>query len=536
MKLILVIAGWLLLPQAAGLIARSHEIWIELPVVTGGLRCTDSNTGTGFIMYTREEVNTRWSLDIEQYDFRKHTAKNFVCVRYQNNTWQYDTNWADEADRASNVSWHPFHPRSTDILVASVDFTQDKAISLNRTCGLTVNGMQVGYVGGDIHFFGDQSINGSFDDGEFRVNGSRIFACPFLPEKVQSQLTSPLKPVVNGSVTRLPVQSGGIRCTDSNAGTGFIMFSLVDINSRWNLDKTENDFRMNAAKNFVCVRYADNTWQYDTNWEDEPDRDSRQSWHVFIPVKTDILMATVDFTRDTVMDMKESNLTYKGVQMGYQEGDLIFEPNQNMNGSVDAGEFRLAGTYFYGYHPPISATTTTTTTTGTTTPTTTTTTTQQYLLVKIRTGGFRCTDKNIGSGYIMYTKQGVNERFNLLQGKKDFTVHTATNFLCIRCRNGTWQYDTNWQDEGRKVASWRNFTPVATDVAVALVDYTKDKVTSLKGANLKYKGLQMGYKDGDLSVFPGNSDLSFNLFGSDDHFGEFRTGGSYMMVYNPRSR
>eukprot|EP00933_Yihiella_yeosuensis_P004508 TRINITY_DN108880_c0_g1_i1.p1 TRINITY_DN108880_c0_g1~~TRINITY_DN108880_c0_g1_i1.p1 ORF type:complete len:574 (-),score=95.43 TRINITY_DN108880_c0_g1_i1:96-1583(-) len=495
-------------------------------------------------MYSKQNVNVRWNRDAYQADFRKHSAQNFVCVRFRRTVWEYDANWADEEDRASNQSWHPFLPKRSDILVASVDFGSDRAIALNGTKNLIFKGVRIGYSSGDVHFFPNQDMDGRQDVGEFRLNGTYINAYPWDPDPPDPPIMPDTAPeLINSVFTKLYITGGLVRCTDNNTGAGFIMFSLEEINKRWNLDKTENDFRQHTARNFVCVKYGGDNWFYDSNWEDEPDRASNRSWHSFIPAATDILVAEVNFDQDKVVDLKGTNLTSNGIALGYSDGDLNFFANQGMAGAVDAGEFRLTGSHFIAYNKHIiSTTTTTTTTTGKTTTTTTTIADKpRTVLVRITTGGFRCSDKNLGSGFIMYSKQYVNDRWKAPNRKNVFSkYHNAKNFVCVRYKNRAWQYDTNWEDEikvdpsVKGSSSWKNFTPVATDAVVATVDYTTDKVKMLKGANMKYQGMQLGFQGGDLEVAAATKDLSYNGYGHDDFSGEFRAEGHKMAAWYPR--
>eukprot|EP00933_Yihiella_yeosuensis_P080571 TRINITY_DN94022_c0_g1_i1.p1 TRINITY_DN94022_c0_g1~~TRINITY_DN94022_c0_g1_i1.p1 ORF type:complete len:550 (+),score=86.92 TRINITY_DN94022_c0_g1_i1:74-1723(+) len=518
---------------------------VKLKVKTGGLRCTGNNTGAGFLMYSRENVNTRWRRDPYQDDFRVHSASNFVCIRRAGEMWQFDTNWADEGDRSSNQSWNPFIPKSTDIAVASVDFGTDVIIDLKFKKALVSNGLTLGYSTGDINFFSNQDADGNnaTGAGDFRINGTYILAFPFEPEPPENPTPPPAQPVVLSSgLTRLPVMTGGIRCTDNNTGTGFIMYSLQDINVRWTLDKTQKDFREHSARNFLCVRWRDSNWWYDTNWEDEVDRKSNVSWHKFIPAPTDILVAEVDYDKDTITDMKGTKLSQEGITLGYSDGDLSFVPNQGASGQFDRGEFRVVGSNFVAYVPAPPTTTTTTTTTP---PKPTTTTTEpfippKFVRVEIVSGGIRCSDKNLGAGFIMYTKKFVNDRFKSKIRPKVFMKHDGKSFVCVRYQNKAWQYDTNWEDEVKKdprvkdQASWRNFTPAATDAVVATVDFTTKNIRSLSGANMKYQGMRLGYASGDIRVDDGEKDKSFNDYGADDHAGEFRIIGSYMNVWWPR--
>ncbi len=78
--------------------------------IDNGVACGDSNSGTGYIMYSAENVHDRFSGDSPH----SANAHRFICTRYSGG-WEYDT----------NNDWVSFDPRATDTIVASVDFDAD---------------------------------------------------------------------------------------------------------------------------------------------------------------------------------------------------------------------------------------------------------------------------------------------------------------------------------------------------------------------------------------------------------------------------
>eukprot|EP00933_Yihiella_yeosuensis_P072781 TRINITY_DN812_c0_g1_i1.p1 TRINITY_DN812_c0_g1~~TRINITY_DN812_c0_g1_i1.p1 ORF type:complete len:553 (+),score=106.64 TRINITY_DN812_c0_g1_i1:67-1725(+) len=511
-----------LLPQASSL--TLHQKPIKVKVTTGTLRCTDNNTGAGFIMYSQQPVNDRWNEDKSQADFRKHTAQNFVCVRRNNESgkWEYDNNWEDETDRPNNISWRVFLPRPTDTLVAAFDFDDDKIANLNGSFKFKdFKGMSIGYAYGDLNFFPNQNHSGHPDVGEVRMNGTYIVPFEWSESSSWMSPTTTLKaPYIKNKMRHVPVKTGGMSCTDSNTGAGFIMYSKKFINARWNQDKSERDFRVHSAENFVCVRYKDNNWQYDTNWEDEAERESNVSWHIFMPDPTDVLVASVDFDNDKVLDLKSSNITYMGVPCGYQDGDLVFFPNQTQDGTEDGGEFRLAGSFIAPWpkDPATTTTTTTTTTTGTTT-------TPIYLqpppnasmvkMVKRRLQGgtIRCTGDNIFPGFIMYSLEDVGLRFLNGQQLPEVRPHYAAltksktmapHLICVRFKKDRWQYDSNARDDVDALKlhsrSWHDFKPRPDDVVVATVDFVKDTSKLLSRVRARSYGMQFGFYKGNMKA------------------------------------
>eukprot|EP00933_Yihiella_yeosuensis_P038024 TRINITY_DN31_c0_g2_i1.p1 TRINITY_DN31_c0_g2~~TRINITY_DN31_c0_g2_i1.p1 ORF type:complete len:693 (+),score=120.95 TRINITY_DN31_c0_g2_i1:48-2081(+) len=518
-------------------------------IQSGGFRCSDANTGSGFIMYTNIKVNNRWKLDPQGNDFKVHKAENFVCIRYKNNTWQYDSNWADETGRPSNISWYSFHPLPTDVAVATVDYESRNVYCLKGTNSKYRN-LQIGYASGNLKISAngislaqdqdqdldaDEDENQDEDDGEstlaqdklkesgvdFTATGTYIVAYgkPVAAEKTTTTTTllvlstRPPMSTTTPSSMYLKATTGGLSCTDSNTGSGYIMYTQQEVNSRWKQDAVQNDFRRHTAINFVCVRYKDKMWQYDCNWEDEQDRASNVSWHEFVPASTDVLVAQVDFTNDKVADLKGQNLQFKGIQIGYSAGDIFFFPNQRPDMTADAGEFRVNGTSIVANVKKGEATTTTTTTPS------------KGTRQSVVSGGIRCTDNNTGSGFIMYSQQDVNLRWNIDKDEATFRQHTAKNFVCIRYKDQKWEFDTNWGDEPDRNSSvsWNAFVPVSSDTLVASVDYSADSVAPLKGSKGSYKGMSIGYKDGDLKFFADQS-----ITGTADD-GEFRIAGTYFI-------
>eukprot|EP00933_Yihiella_yeosuensis_P025589 TRINITY_DN1983_c0_g1_i1.p1 TRINITY_DN1983_c0_g1~~TRINITY_DN1983_c0_g1_i1.p1 ORF type:complete len:700 (-),score=75.98 TRINITY_DN1983_c0_g1_i1:200-2299(-) len=529
--------------QVAALVVSQQQIppnyrvpKAKLPVTTGTVRCTDSNSGSGFIMYSYQDVNQRWRTDPHQDDFREHTAKNFVCVRFRSGRWEYDNNWADEPERRSNASWNAFQLLPTDIMVANVDYSLDTVANLNYT-NIKRTGVQLGYHSGDLIFYPNQDGNGQMDQGEFRITGTYFVPWTFplfVPATTRTTTqTAPVSMIPNTASVR--IMSGGLRCTDNATGSGFIMYSNEDVHKRFNHDKFQDDFREHGANSFVCVRYNDNQWQFDTNWADETDRRSNNSWHTFIPRTSDTLVASVDYTDDKVMDLKGINVTHKGIQMGYADGDLVFFANQNATAGQDDGEFRITGSYIVLYlpytppPPPVMGAFTTTSKIIAKMPPPAKLTSR--FLLTAWPGRFTCRDSNKGAGFIMYSKEEVHTRFggviSLLFGNKN----TARNFVCVRYKDNQWQYEDNWSKKAKSV--WNGFTPLSSDIAVASVDWTTNKLTNMKSTNMFHMGLQMGYAYGDLKFHPlrkgSNSKVLFEMKGT------FIVGYADKTVVNPHT-
>jgi hypothetical protein len=65
----------------------------------------------------------------------------------------------------------------------------------------------------------------------------------------------------------------------------------------------------------------------------------------FVPRATDLLLAALDFSADTVTSLMGTNSNINGIKSGYASGNIVITPNM-WNGSFNAGEFGLTGTSF----------------------------------------------------------------------------------------------------------------------------------------------------------------------------------------------
>ena len=86
---------------------------VTLSGLNNGVACQDEHTGTGYILYSAENVHTRFAAASPHAD----NAENFICAVFDasSSQWSYDNN-------GNHVV---FTPRDTDLLVAAVDFTND---------------------------------------------------------------------------------------------------------------------------------------------------------------------------------------------------------------------------------------------------------------------------------------------------------------------------------------------------------------------------------------------------------------------------
>lgn len=91
--------------------------------------------------------------------------------------------------------------------------------------------------------------------------------------------------------------------------------------------------------------------------------------------------------------------------------------------------------------------------------------------------GAVCVDGRIGTDYLMYSEANVITRFGAYTGNAD-------HIIAVYYANGDWRVDTNF---GQAI-----FTPVASDVLLATVDFTNDTVTSLEGQQGGEYGITYG--------------------------------------------
>ena len=127
----------------------------------------------------------------------------------------------------------------------------------------------------------------------------------------------------------------GVAVTDAATGTGYILYSVQSVHTRF-----AGQVNSNNADHFIAVRFDGTNWEYNTD-SNTPGQD----WIVFTPVASDTLVADVDFDADTITSLEGTNATIDGITAGYASGDLLFVADQ-FNGIADDGEFQITGTEF----------------------------------------------------------------------------------------------------------------------------------------------------------------------------------------------
>ena len=131
---------------------ESRCLLTALGSVNSGIGVADDATGTGYLMFTEQDVQARFSPPPVIANSQK-----LIAVRYQNNGWQYN----------DNTDWHAFTPVSTDHLLAEVDFDADTVTPLHCIGG-AVNGINQGF--SDAPEDDPRRLTGSIEDLSFVAN------------------------------------------------------------------------------------------------------------------------------------------------------------------------------------------------------------------------------------------------------------------------------------------------------------------------------------------------------------------------------
>jgi len=109
------------------------------------------------------------------------------------------------------------------------------------------------------------------------------------------------------------------------------LYSVDDLNNRF------DDLLPQTDEHFSTVVYQNDKWYYDNN----------SKLLEFVPHDTDILVAAVDFTTNTVTDLKGYGSTFHGISLGYKEANLAFHAEQ-FYGAYNPGEFEVTGNWLVG--------------------------------------------------------------------------------------------------------------------------------------------------------------------------------------------
>ncbi len=410
---------------------------IDITPVNNGVAVADDATGSGYLMYSAENVHERFAGANSPNPFN---ANHLIGVRYDGG-WQYN----------DNRVWVPFSPVASDVLLASANFSTDTVTSLQGTSG-SINGVAAGYATGDVAFAANVWA-GSANLGEFGVTGTN-----FTPNE---------DPGSNTFVTPL---NKGVAIADDATGGGYLMYSAESVHERFAGANSPNP---SNADHLIGVRY-NGGWEYNDNTR----------LGTFHPRGVGRAAGQRDnFSTDTVTSLEGTGGTINGLAAGYASGDLVFAANV-WDGDFNLGEFGVTGTSFVANEDPGST-----------------------VFVTPVNNGVAVTDDAVGTGYLMYSEQSVFDRFAGANVPNSFN---ANHIIAVRY-NGGWQYNDN--------LTWNSFTPAASDVLLATVDFTNDTVSSLQGTGGSVNGIVSGYASGDLTFAP-------NVWAGAFNFGEFGVTGS----------
>eukprot|EP00808_Paulinella_micropora_P020117 g52821.t1 len=125
-----------------------------------GVACQDGEKGKGYIMLLASSWKDRGLKQLEA-----NNADRFLCVRFQNNHWEYD----------DDGNWQELPVQDGDLLVAAVDFAQRSVLPLAGQCGY-MEGVRMGYIRSDLKFTPNVWA-GVSNPGEYTPSGTWLDAC-----------------------------------------------------------------------------------------------------------------------------------------------------------------------------------------------------------------------------------------------------------------------------------------------------------------------------------------------------------------------
>jgi len=395
---------------------------MEIGEVNRGIAAQDGATGHGFIMYSEESVHTRFASDAPY----RNNSNNLIAVKYEDGQWHYD----------DNGGLHAFEPRSTDVLIAEVDFRGDTISSLEGVTGEEF-GIAKGFSDGDLSFFADR-WRGSFNDGEFTVEGTYF--------------------ITHGSYGRhvsIGAVNNGIAAQDGATGRGFIMYSAESVHTRFASDAPYR----NNSNNLIAVKYEDGQWYYDNNG----------GLHAFEPRSTDVLIAEVDFELDTITSLEGVARDAFGIAEGFAAGDLSFFADR-WRGSFNDGEFTVEGTYFFTHRSYDGG---------------------SRVSIGAVNNGIAAQDAATGRGFIMYSEESVHTRF----ASDAPYPHNSNHLIAVKYEGGQWYYDNN---DGLHAFTRRSTDVLLAEVDFG-GDPGGAAITSLEGVTGDEFGIAKGFVSGDLT-------------------------------------
>lgn len=424
---------------------------VGLHDLRAGIAGRESVTGTGYILYSEESLYNRMAL-FRDGAGKPAAADHFVSVMYDTakNQWYYD-------DNAKLVA---FTPHDGDLIVAQVNHGAGTVQSLQGTLG-EIGGIRSGYVAGDLTIVANQWA-GLVNKGEFGISGTWFEAHDpsFVPV---------------GAIRY------GIAGRENPTGEGYVLYTDRLVSERFSAF-TDAQGRLATADHFIAVVYdpAHGQWYYDDN----------AKLVAFTPEAGDLLVARLDFDRDTAASLRGVSFTLGGIAAGYRDGDLVVHVDR-WGGTANQGEFDLSGSWIQRYP-------------------------EGRIVVDDVRAGIAARDNATGTGYLLYSAENVYDRlapFTDAQGRPA----GADQFIVVihDSRTNQWFYDDN--------AGYVAFQPRDSDRLVAAIDFSHDRIISLERQFGEVDGIKAGYSAGDLQFFA-------NQWAGLPNAGEFDMTGTWFVI------
>lgn len=325
---------------------------------------------------------------------------------------------------SNNGRWQPFTPVDSDRLVSAIDFDAGTVALLNATDG-EIHGIREGFFGGDLQVTANM-WNGSPNSGEFGVSGSLL---EVLPDNTQFIHLGPTR--------------SGIAVLDTASGSGFLMYSEQPVQDRFNAISSN-------SLHLIAVQFNGESWTYSANGR----------WRPFVPRNSDRLIAEVNFEDDLATPIEGPEEVIHGIRKGFLSSEMIVKAN-HWNGAPNLGEFEVLGSYIQvagsdfelTYTGPAKA-------------------------------GIAVYDRAIGTGFLMFSQQRVQDRFGALSSNND-------HLIAVQFNGAEWTYSAN--------SAWKTFVPEASDQLLASVDFDSDVIVNLDGQSGSEHGIRKGFYQSDLT-------------------------------------
>ena len=484
---------------------------------------------------------------------------------------QSTTPWARTAGHGANLRAADLdHDGDLDIGVADVDTSFPPCEAEDLRAFLLLENDATGTFTDPYGAADKPWSNNMFDFAFVDVNNDGnldIFSAECSGYGLYTSTLDPVEPPVEPVTIALGDLNLGIAAHDDRTGTGYIMYSAESVHSRFSATPPSSG----NADHLIAVVFEGGQWKVDRN---------KKTLVAFTPQASDVLVAEVDFGADTVNHLESTETVIEGMMAGYESGDLVITPEM-WGGSPNGGEFGVAGTEIVvmgasGNSSPVLAAIGNQTSTvdtavsltlsasdgdgdavsfaasglpsglnldgaeisgtpssaGTYNVSVTATdgnggSDSESFTWTINGGtpgatvtlalgdvnlGIAAHDSRTGPGYIMFSEESVHTRF----AANPPSGGNADHLIAVVFEDGQWKVDRN----KRILVA---FTPEATDILVAEVDFGADTVTHLLGTNTVIEGMAAGYVSGDLIVTP-------EMWGGSPNGGEFGVEGTLIEI------